>query len=669
VYNGAKKGLIMGKKINQKHYKAFISYSHDDEEFGFWLHKELEKYKIPKKLREDYPNLPKTLYPIFRDRYELNAGDDLGVEIPKALKKSDALIVVCSSNSANSKWVNKEIIEFKQLHGEDRIFPIIINGEPFAKESDKFDDSLECFPEALKYKIDSNGDLTNKKTSILASSTIEKEDGRELAKLKLIAGVLSVPFGEFYRRDEEQKRRDRNKAIGVWSFVFILMAGLAVFSWIQRDKAEKELIQSNYNLGLFLLEKAEKKIKEKDIATAHLYTYLALKKLDKNIDIKNNIAKARSIIASNPFYVPCAVSLRKHKNEILDIDISSDNKILVSSSNGDGLVRFWNMETQKELFNINDRNNTHIQSIKFSPDNKLLALASGDNISLWDIKKRKKIYTLKGHTSTVNSIQFSPNGDFLASGSLDSSIRIWDIKNKKEISKLVNDRFSISSVKFIDNNTLVSTSSVNIELWDLKKMKLIKSISTTMDGFESIDISKDKKFLALGGRILKVKDLKSNKIIFQSKRDIRAMINSVKFSPNGKILASCSSRGNIELWNIKLRKKIAVLNGHTKSVNDVEFSKDGLTLISASDDKSIRFWDISNIEDSNFKFHGKTDGTNDMQFSKSGKQFASTSYGNNVIYLWDLDTLNKKFEFIGHKNKVKKILFYNNIIPQEKQTI
>jgi hypothetical protein len=64
---------------NQKHYKAFISYSHDDEEFGSWLHKELEKYKIPKRFYDDYPHLPKSLYPIFRDRYELNSGDSLGI--------------------------------------------------------------------------------------------------------------------------------------------------------------------------------------------------------------------------------------------------------------------------------------------------------------------------------------------------------------------------------------------------------------------------------------------------------------------------------------------------------------------------------------------------------------------------------------------------------------
>ncbi len=198
-----------------KHYKAFISYSHDNEEFGAWLHEQLEKYKIPKKLREDYPHLPKTLYPIFRDKYELNAGDNLGnaednlgEDILNALKNSDALIVICSIKSASSKWVNKEIIDFKIEHGEARIFPIIVDGVPFARESENHDDSLECFPEPLKYEIDLDGKLTSKRTNKLASDFNKSEDGEELAKLQLIAGVLGVPFGEFYKRDVIYKEEE-----------------------------------------------------------------------------------------------------------------------------------------------------------------------------------------------------------------------------------------------------------------------------------------------------------------------------------------------------------------------------------------------------------------------------------------------------------------------------
>ena len=82
--------------MEEKHYKAFISYSHKDEKFGKWLHKALEKYKIPKELRKDYPSLPKSLFPIFRDREELHTSSNLGVEILKGLKNSKYLIVICS---------------------------------------------------------------------------------------------------------------------------------------------------------------------------------------------------------------------------------------------------------------------------------------------------------------------------------------------------------------------------------------------------------------------------------------------------------------------------------------------------------------------------------------------------------------------------------------------
>jgi WD40 repeat protein len=650
-----------------KKYKAFISYSHNDEEFGSWLHRELEKYKIPKRLYESYPDLPKSLYPIFRDRYELDAGDILGEEIPKALKNSNALVIICSKSSSNSKWVNKEIIDFKMMHGEDNIiFPIIIDGQPFAKESDKFEESEECFPNALKYKINSDGNLTNERTDILASSSIEKEDGRELAKLKLIAGLLDVPFGEFYRRDLEQKRKDRNRNIAIWGLVFILMAGLTVFSWIQRDraimneeKAKEELNKANYNLGLTLLEKAEKKVKEKDFASVHLFTHLALQKIDNKIDYKSNIARARSIIASNPFYVSCAVSL-KNDYQFNSIDITADNKLLVSASDWDGTIQFWDMETQKKLFNFSDGNKTHIQSIDFSPDDKLLAVASSENISLWDMRKKKKIYSFKGHSSTVNCVKFSPDGNILASGSLDKTIKLWDIKSKKELFSFSNNEFSIESLIFIDNKTLISTSSIDIKLWDIEKKELLKTIDSGMDGLENLDISSDRKYFALGGRILKVKDLEKNEIIFQSERDIRNMIESVKFSPDGEILASCSTDSTITLWNVKSRKKIAILKGHTDRVNDIEFSKDGLTLISTSEDKTIRFWDLSNIQGKNFTLKIDKSGTNDIKFSKTGHLFASASYWNNKVTLWDLDTLKEKIILKGHNDKVQKILFSND---------
>ena len=85
--------------MKEKHYKAFISYSHQDEKFAKWLHKQLEKYKIPKELKENHPNLPQKLFPLFRDRDELSTSSNLGAEILKSLHSSEYLIPILNQTT------------------------------------------------------------------------------------------------------------------------------------------------------------------------------------------------------------------------------------------------------------------------------------------------------------------------------------------------------------------------------------------------------------------------------------------------------------------------------------------------------------------------------------------------------------------------------------------
>jgi hypothetical protein len=78
--------------------------------------------------------VPKRLAPIFRDREELASATDLGTVISEALQQSACQIVICSPQAAKSKWVNEEIIAFKRLGREDRIFCLIVGGEPNATD-------------------------------------------------------------------------------------------------------------------------------------------------------------------------------------------------------------------------------------------------------------------------------------------------------------------------------------------------------------------------------------------------------------------------------------------------------------------------------------------------------------------------------------------------------
>jgi WD40 repeat protein len=70
-----------------------------------------------------------------------------------------------------------------------------------------------------------------------------------------------------------------------------------------------------------------------------------------------------------------------------------------------------------------------VLSVAFSPDGQALASGSLDNtIRLWDAASGALLRTLKGHTYTVRSVAFSPDGRALASGSWDGTVRLWGVR-------------------------------------------------------------------------------------------------------------------------------------------------------------------------------------------------------------------------------------------------
>lgn len=112
-------------------YKAFISYSWSDRRAGERLHYGLETFRTPKELAgQPTPRgpAPSRLAPIFKDREEEPAGGSLRALIETALDESEFLIVICSPNSAKSRWVNKEIAYFRKRRDPDAVLPFIIAG-------------------------------------------------------------------------------------------------------------------------------------------------------------------------------------------------------------------------------------------------------------------------------------------------------------------------------------------------------------------------------------------------------------------------------------------------------------------------------------------------------------------------------------------------------------
>ncbi|MFC4995528.1 toll/interleukin-1 receptor domain-containing protein [Rubritalea tangerina] len=210
----------------EKKYWAFISYSSKDKKWGQWLHRNLERYPIPKELQGsilfDGAILGKNLRPIFRDRDELSGSADLGPALENALQQSRYLVVLCSKHSANSTWVNKEIEDFKAMGGEKNILALILDGEPNAGDSE------ECFPPALRYP-----------TEPLAGDLRKNGDGKERGLLKIVAGAAQLDFDSLYRRHERAQRKKRIVYGALAASIMAALACLSIFALQQRSHAQK----------------------------------------------------------------------------------------------------------------------------------------------------------------------------------------------------------------------------------------------------------------------------------------------------------------------------------------------------------------------------------------------------------------------------------------------
>jgi WD40 repeat protein len=121
-----------------------------------------------------------------------------------------------------------------------------------------------------------------------------------------------------------------------------------------------------------------------------------------------------------------------HEDFVGDAALTPDNKILATLSAGQvnnktvELVKLWNPANGSTTGILTESNGLG-NSLSFSPDGKLLAVASGKTFVIWDVASQKKLVVLSVDTDAVGRVTFSPDGRVLATASADGWVRLWRI--------------------------------------------------------------------------------------------------------------------------------------------------------------------------------------------------------------------------------------------------
>ena len=271
--------------------------------------------------------------------------------------------------------------------------------------------------------------------------------------------------------------------------------------------------------------------------------------------------------------------------------------------------------------------------------------------------------TLTIHNSSINSIDISPDGSFLVSGSDDRHIKLWEVTTGKVFRTLNNENYCVYAVAISPDGLIIASGDYfnNIQLWDVNsghKICTLKGHKGLFAGVNSLSFSPDGRILASAGgdKTIKLWDVNTGSEIRTLKGHNR-WVSSVAISPDGRIIASGSADKKAILWDLNTGKILDILN-HTGLfpglVNSVAFSPDGEIIATGSEDFTIKIWEVITGQEI-CKFNTQ-DEVRYVTFNPSGEILAISNYSNEII-LYDMKSQQEICTLTGHSAKVNSMVF------------
>ncbi|KAL1956146.1 hypothetical protein VTO42DRAFT_7581 [Malbranchea cinnamomea] len=353
----------------------------------------------------------------------------------------------------------------------------------------------------------------------------------------------------------------------------------------------------------------------------------------------------------------CAASISGHGEAILATAFSPESSSRMVTGSGDGTARIWDCDTGTPAHTLKGHT-SWVLAVSWSPNGAIIATGSMDNtVRLWDPKTGKALGTpMKGHSKWIMSLAWEPyhiqepGRPRLASASKDTTVRIWDVVSRRIESVLTGHKGSVTCVRWGGvGRVYTSSHDKTIKIWDPKDGSCLQTLAAHTHRVNHLALSTD--------FVLRTAYHEYNTPIPESTEEKIALAKT-RFEKAATInntiterLVSASDDFTMFLWDpANSSKPVARMLGHQKEVNHVTFSPDGAYIASASFDNHVKLW---NARDGKFisSLRGHVGAVYQCCFSADSRLLVSSSK-DTTLKVWDVRTGKLAMDLPGHLDEV-----------------
>jgi WD40 repeat protein len=334
---------------------------------------------------------------------------------------------------------------------------------------------------------------------------------------------------------------------------------------------------------------------------------------------------------------------------------SPDGRWLATGTQADreeGPLRLWNLATREAVI-LTPNFWLRPNSIVFSPDSQLLAFVDAyKGVHLWSVPTRQEIAHLTAYFPFAGplGVVFSPDGQTLAYNENQAGdLVLWDVRSRSEIRRLKGHRHFVMSLAFTpDGQFLISGSrDKTVKLWDITEGRERNTFTNYAAAVGGLRTSPDGKLLATaasaGQQRITIQEIPSGKELLQL-RGHRDIIRDGAFSPDGRRLITGSADGTVRVWDVTPSQKNTETLSYLTGLREVwagngtalSLSPDGEHLLAVFTDRTFSVWATATLTEGE-RYPLPVTGFSCAGLARGGKLAAFVKVDGNVVF-WHHET-------------------------------